>query len=509
MLNHSSNKVIAKNTIILYIRMIVMMLITLYTSRVVLEALGEIDYGLYNVVGGIVVFIGFLNATMSSASSRYITVALGKSSINERRQVFSSILFVNVTIAIIVFILSETIGLWFLFNKLQFPEERTTAIFWIYQISVVTVMSSILCIAYNATIIANERMKAFAYITIIDAIAKLLVAFMLLHTVKYDKLILYALLLFIFQLINQLIYFGYCRHSFDESRILFKIKKSQISDIFKYIGWSSYGSFATVCFTQGLNILLNMFFGPIVNAARGIAVQVFNAILSFSTNFQLAINPQLIKSVSSKNFNRSKELLDIGTRFSFFLLCLLTVPLIGQAKFILSIWLKKVPEHSVSFVQIMLTIGIVQSLAFALRTINQAEGNIKKFQICECTWLLMIIPFSFLFLKMGFVPECVFVIQLIFEILAQFIRTSIVLPKINVTAKWYYSKVYMRVVPLLIISIPITVLLAKNMQTNVANFIITTLLSESICILYIYLFGINKKEKQFIINKIKSNTQIL
>lgn len=504
MLSHSGNKTIARNTIILYVRMIVMMLVTLYTSRVVLEALGEVDYGLYNVVGGVVVFIGFLNATMSSASSRYITVAVENPVLLERQKIFSSIFFVNVIIACIVLILSETVGLWFLFNKLQIPPERQIAVFWVYQISVITILSSIVCIAYNATIIAHERMKAFAYITLVDAIAKLLVAFVILQPRECDKLIMYVCLLFLIQLTNQLLYFLYCRRSFPETSITFKFCKGQMFDIYKYIGWSSYGSFATAGFTQGLNILLNIFFGPAVNAARGVAVQVYNAILSFSVNSQIAINPQLIKSVSLNNFNRSKNLLDIGTRFSFFLLCIIAVPLIGQTEFILSVWLKNVPEHAVNFVRIILTIGVIQSLAFPIRTINQAEGNIKQFQIFECSWLLFIVPCSYFFLKLGCAPESVFFIQLFFEILAQYIRTRLVLYKINVKSSWYYTKVYLRVVPVLIISLPIAIILSENTQKSMIGFLYSTLIVESFIIVYIYIFGIKKQEKEWLISKLRA-----
>lgn len=291
----NNNKRIAQNTMVLYIRMLLLMATSLYTSRVVLASLGVENFGIYNVVGGVVTCLGFLNGTLSTASSRYITVALGKGNLEEMKKVFSSVLSVNILLALIVLLLSETVGLWFLYEKMVIPEERMTAAFWVFQFSVLTILLNICSVPYNAVIIAHERMKAFAYISLFDAAAKLGVAFLVSISLGFDKLIFYAALLFLIQVIDRLIYGEYCVRKFSEVGLRLSYDKKLLKNMAGFIGWSAYGSLVSVGFTQGLNILLNMFFGPVVNAARGVAVQVQNAVNSFVLNFQTAINPQLTK----------------------------------------------------------------------------------------------------------------------------------------------------------------------------------------------------------------------
>ncbi|MCD8291382.1 MAG: lipopolysaccharide biosynthesis protein, partial [Prevotella sp.] len=446
-----NNKRIAKNTIILYIRMLILMVVSLYTSRIVLEGLGVIDYGLYNVVGGIVVALGFLSGTLNTASSRFITVALSGRNIDEMCKVFNNVLFVNFLLAVGVLVFGETVGLWFLYEKMQIPEERFNAAFWVYQMSVITIMINIIASAYNACIIAHEKMKAFAYITLVDAFGKLLVAYLLLHIINYDKLIIYGFLLLLIQMTDRLIYGIYCKRNFIETKAKMILDKSLLKNMFKFISWSAYGSFVVMGFTQGLNILLNIFFNPAVNAARGISVQVQHAVVLFVTNFQTAINPQLTISTARGELNTARNLLLASSKFSFFLLCMLVLPIISETPFILNIWLKQVPEYTVSFVQIMLTISLWQSLANPLRIINQAEGNIKKFQIYECTTLLLIVPISYILLKKWEIPILVFCVHLTIELIAQYIRIRIVLPKIGMSMCSYFKKVYARLIPIFLI----------------------------------------------------------
>lgn len=280
------NKRIAINTLFLYMRMLLLMVVSLYTSRIVLDALGVVDYGLYNVVGGVVVALGFLSGTLNTASSRFITVALSTGCMDEMKKTFSNVLFVNIMLALVVFVAGETVGLWFLYNKMQIPPERFTAAFWVYQMSIATVMISIISSAFNACIIAHEKMKTFAYISLIDAFGKLLLAYLLLHISGYDKLIVYGVFLLAIQIIDRLVYGMYCSKHFLETRTKIKIDKHVLSKMFKFISWASYGSFVSIGFTQGLNILINLFFGPTVNAARAVSVQVQNAVVAFTTNFQ-------------------------------------------------------------------------------------------------------------------------------------------------------------------------------------------------------------------------------
>lgn len=499
----SANGRIAKNTLILYVRMLVLMLVSLYTSRIVLDALGVDDYGIYNVVGGIVTVFGFLNGTLSTASARFITMALGKGDIGNMRKVFSSTLWVNALLALVVVILSETIGLWFLYNKIVIPEGRMGAAFWVYQVSVVSIVLNIISVPYNATIIAHERMSAFAYITLFDAFAKLCVAFLLTYDISVDKLIAYAVLICIINIIDRIVYGLYCAKKFPETKLQLLWDKSLLKEMGQFIGWSSYGSLVTVGCTQGLNILLNMFFGTAVNAARALSVQVQSAVVGFANNFQVAVNPQITKSYACGNFNETKRLLIVSSKLSFFLMCLIGVPLVVNADSILSIWLKTVPEHSLMFVRIMVIIGIFQTLAYPVRIVNQAEGNIKKFQLLECTYLALIVPLSYVALKIGAKPETVFIIQLIIEVTAQFIRVVIVLPKVDMTILQYLKVVYLRVTPAFFIPFVLSLYIKSLMEPNLITFIINLVISEMLTLMAVFFVGLGKVERKQIVAKLR------
>lgn len=498
-----NNKRIAKNTFILYVRMLVLMVVSLYTSRIVLDALGVVDYGLYNVVGGIVVALGFLTGTLNTVSSRFITVALGNGDIKEQKKTFCNVLLISICLAICIFIIGETIGLWFLYVKMQIPQERFTAALWVYQMSIVTVMVNIVSSAYNACIIAHEKMKAFAYITLIDAFGKLMIAEILLEIENYDKLIVYGASLLLIQLVNRFIYSIYCNLNFPETKTKLKLDKPILIKMFQFISWASYGSFVSMGFTQGLNILLNIFFGPTVNAARAISVQVQNAVVLFTTNFQTAVNPQLIKNVATRDFYTVQKLLLLSSKFSFFLLCILGIPIIIITPFILELWLKDVPVNTVTFVRLMLVISIWSSIANPLRVINQAEGNIKKFQICEGTMLLLIVPISYCVMKLAPKPEYVFIIHLIIELLANYIRICIVLPKIAMKVAYYIKKIY---VPLAIIftsSLLLGFILKEFMNNNICGMILLIIAIEIYLVFMIYIVGLESTERNALIKLIK------
>lgn len=481
--------------------MLILMLVSLYTSRIVLAALGVDDYGIYNVVGGIVTVLGFLNGTLNTASARYITVALGKDNMVEMRTVFSSVLLVNFFLAISIVLLSETVGLWFLYNKMVIPEGRMSAALWVYQISVATVVLNVISVPYNATIIAHERMSAFAYITLFDAFAKLGVAFLLTINLSFDKLVVYALLIWLIHLIDRVVYGQYCARNFPETKFKRTIDRKLLKEMGKFIGWSSYGSLVSVGCTQGLNILLNMFFGTAVNAARAVSVQVQSAVIGFANNFQVAVNPQITKSFVCGLYSETKRLLTISSKMSFFLMCIIGLPLIVNADYVLSIWLKEVPDHTLAFVQIMLAIGIFQTLANPIRIVNQAEGNIRKFQILECSYLALIIPLSYIALKLGLNPESVFIIQFFVEVTAQFIRIKIVLPKINMTIKEYLMTVYFRVLMVFVLPLIVAFYIKGLMSSGYLIFFVSLFITEILTLCTIYYIGLNGFERKRISNK--------
>ena len=499
-----NSKRIAKNTGLLYIRMLLLMAISLYTSRIVLASLGISDFGIYNVVGGIVTMLGFLQGTMSTASARFITVALSGSEMTEMKRTFSSILFINIILAFIVLVLAESVGLWFLREKMTIPVGRVDAAFWVYQFSVLTVMLNIIMVPFNATIIAHERMGAFAYISLFDAIAKLAIVYLIIVS-PFDRLIFYAFLIMFVHIIDILVYYVYCLRCFEESRVGIMFDKVIFKKIFSFISWASYGSFVSMGFTHGLNIILNLFFGPTVNAARGISVQIQNAVVSFTHNFQTAINPQLIKATAQNRCCEAQQLLISSSKYSFFLLCILGVPIIIDAPFILSLWLKEVPDYTVSFCRIILIINIWGSLANALRIVNQAEGNIKKFQMWECTLLLLIMPMSYYALKVWAYPIVVFIVHLLIELIAHQVRIFIVTPKIQMTFYSYFSQIYLRIFPVFILSLAL--LSSIRMYYNSSNFlwfIVFLILEETIIILLIYLIGLRKSEQIYIKKTVQS-----
>lgn len=492
-----NSKIILKNTLFLFLRMILTMLVALFTTRIVFNALGVEDYGIYNIVSGTVVILCFINGTISTASSRYITVAIGKNDKEETQTVFSNIFFLNVLIAVIVFILAETVGLWFIYNKLQIPSERFNAAVFVYHISTITVILNILSIPYNAAIIAHERMKAFAYITIFDAFAKLILTVVLLY-VSFDKLIMYSILLLIVQLIDRIIYIRYCVKNFEETHIKFSLNKKLFKDMFTFILWGSYGSFVSVGFIQGLNILLNIFFGPTINAARGIAVQIQSSIISFTNNFQTALAPQLTKSTSNGLFLEVQKMLIHCSKLSFYMLCILGLPVIAEAGFIINIWLGNEPEYSALFCRIILITSLWGSLAYPLRIINQAEGNIKKNQIYECTLLLFIVPLSYILLKIWALPALVFIVHLIIELIAQYIRIKIVLPKIGMQIKSYVKDIYVHIFPVFVIPLLFVIIVNSTLDEGLYRFIINLVLIEALLIILILSIGTTSEEKLYI-----------
>ena len=446
----AKNKRIAKNTVLLYARMILIMGVTLYTSRVVLRALGDVDYGLFNVVGGVIVVLGFLTGSLSGASSRFITYALGKNDMEEVKKTFSTICCIHLLFAAGIVVLGETAGLWFVYHKMVIPAERMTAALWVYHCSVATSAAAIVSVPYNALIIARERMSAFAYVSLAEALLKLLAAWTLLYT-GYDKLVIYAVLYLGIQLLVRLLYGGYCSRHFAESRAPLRWDGKTVKEIIVYAGWTVNGQMAVVGYTQGINILLNLFFGPVVNAARAIAVQVQTATMMFVQNFQTAIRPQIIKSCSAGDFAYMHTLVIASSKYGFFLMLLLIFPLVLCIEPVLRLWLGQVPAHTVEFAKIVLYIGLLEPFSLSLISAIHATGDIKKFQLFEATSLLTIVPISYLLLKTGHAsPETVMWVYFFVALFTQAIRIWIVLPKIGMSYLFYLKKIVPRACALIV-----------------------------------------------------------
>ncbi len=481
--------------------MFIMLVVGLYTSRVTLIALGVTDYGIYNVVGGIVTMFVFINYAMVNSTQRYITYELGKGNLEKLKIVFSTSNNIHAIIAIIIFILSETIGLWFIYNKMVIPPERLNAALLIYQFSVFTCIISVLSAPYNALIIAHEKMDAFAFISLFEASIKLGIV-LVLRFINYDRLILYGALLMVAAIIIRIIYTIYCRRKFEESEYHFVWDKVLILEMSKFASWNLVGNLAYVSYTQGLNIVLNMFFSPIVNAARGVAVQVQSVIANFSYNIENAIKPQITKSYAQGDKQRMQYLISASAKLSFFVLLLLSMPVFLEAEELLNIWLAEVPEHTANFVRLTILILLADSLTGPLLTAAQATGDIKKYQLTVSLLCLLILPFAYITLLLIPIPEYVFIVNLVVTVIAQFFKLFVVGRQINMSKKDYIKNVFLRSCAVLLCTFFVVFPLRFFLEESLMRLFVICIVSVFTIFAAIYLFGINRVERDFIYSKL-------
>lgn len=501
--SHAENtRRIAKNTLMLYVRMLFGMLVSLYTSRVVLNTLGVEDYGIYNVVGGVIGLLGFLTGSLGAASSRYLTFDLGKGDLDVLKNTFGNVLGIYLLLTLVILILGETIGLWFMSTQLQIPVERQYAALWVYHFSVFSTVLGILNTPYVSTIIAHERMTAFAYISIADIILKLVIVYFLV-VIPYDKLITYVLLLFLIQLFDFLAYSYYATRHFEEARSKMRYDKKLFKEIMLYSGWVLNGNLAFIGYTQGLNVLLNMFFGPLVNAARGVAVQVQSVCANFCGTFQTAMNPQLTKSFAMRDFSYMHSLLIRGSKFSFFIMLFIILPLMLETFTILKLWLGIVPDYTIGFLQIMLCISLLGTLSNPIIISVHATGILKRFQLIEGTMLILIVPISYVSLKYFHTsPISVFIIHFVIELCTQYVRLRIVLPMIYMGLKRYFQEVICPILKVVILSPIIPYLFHCLMEENLSRTFVVCLACVFSCAFCVYKLGCSCDEQKFILEKL-------
>lgn len=423
-----NNKRIAKNTLFLYFRQILVMVVSLYTVRVVLDALGEEDYGIYNVVGGFVAMFNILSGALSVAISRFLTYEMGQADVTLSRlqRIFSSSLVIQVVMGVVICLLIATFGVWFVENKMVIPDGRMDVTLYVLLFSALTFFINLLSVPYNALIIAHEQMKAFAYISIVEVALKLLVAYLLL-VVLVDKLLLYAFCMVVVSLIVRSVYAIYCKRHFEECRFVWGFDKQLLSKMFVFSGWAFLGNGVVVLKDQGSNILLNIFAGPTVNAARGIAMQVNAAVYSFVTNFMQASNPQITKNYAARDLDAMHSLIIWSSKFSFFIMLIILLPLCANIDYVLRLWLVDVPAHTMSFILLILIYSLVDCLVNPLVTGTLAQGNIKPFEIALTVIYSVNFIASYVCLKLGMVVESVFVLNIIFKVfvlVAQLIHSS-------------------------------------------------------------------------------------
>lgn len=500
--NTSDNKRIAKNSFALFLRMILLMVINLYTSRVILSGLGVTDFGIYNVVGGFVSMFTVISGSLSSSISRYLTIALGNGEIEKLKHIFSTSLNMLYLMCLLLFIVLETFGIWFVNHKLNIPPDRLIAANCVYQLSLFTFCIDIICLPYNALIISYERMKAFAYISIVEAIGKLVIAFIITIFI-FDHLIIYAILMAIVAICIRFLYSAYCYRNFPHCRYKFQIDIPLVKEMFGFASWNFFGVTSSMFSDQGVNMLLNIFFGPVVNTARGIALQINSAVTSFSGNFMTALNPQITKNYASNNQERYFSLVEKGTRFSFFLLLIVGLPVLLNTRYLIYLWLGVVPEYTVNFVRIILATSIVSALSNPLVTLLLATGDIKSYQLLVGGFRFIVLPVDYFLLKIGMEPEIVFFVNFVVEIICLSLRLYRLKVQVDFPILLYIKKVAIRIFFLLCIPFVIILLTQNNTGKEFSLFLCNSIICIVLTMFFIYIVGLNRQEQRFINEKIR------
>lgn len=500
----SFNSKIVKNTGLLYFRMILIMLVSLYTVRVVLNTLGIEDYGINNVVGGIVSMLGFLSSSMSSASQRFFAFELGKGNIQRLRKIFNSTLLIYVGLSLIVLILSETIGLWFLNNEINVPFERRVAANWVYQFSVFSFILTMITVPFNALIIANERMNVYAVVSVLEVVLKLGIVYLLV-VLPYDKLIIYALLSFVVSVLITLLYMVYCYRNFKESKICLSFDKMDLKNILAYSGWNLFGALANVFNNQGLNILLNIFFGPIVNTSKAIASRINSTVSQFVLNFMTASRPQIIKSYSVGNRGEMLNLVFQTSKYSFVLLFIATLPFLFETRYLLVLWLEDVPDSAIVFVRLALICSLIDSLSYPLMTAAQATGKIKVYQIVVGGIMLLGLPISYLFLKLGFEAYVVFIVSIVISFITLFVRLVFLNRMIDLNVFGFIKDIIFPILLVIAFSLPLPFFLNVIMELGFVKMLTVTSLSFFNSVISVYFFALNKEDRVFVLKFLKKN----
>lgn len=496
-----NNKRIAKNTMMLYIRMLFSMLVTLYTSRVVLDKLGVSDFGIYNVVGGIATIFTFVNTAMTSSTQRFLIFELGKKEKSKINEVFSLSVMNHLLMVIMVVILCETIGLWFLNSKLNIPDDRMEAATICFHVSIAVTALMVINTPFNADVIANEKMSFFAYVSIVEVVCKLLVAYII-SWISYDKLITYSFLLLIVQFLINCCYYIYCKTMFCESQLRFVKDWALQKEMLSFSSWTLIGNLSNVLGNQGLNFLLNMFFGPVVNAARGIALQCQNAILRFGANFQVAIHPQITKAYAAQDLERSRSLFYKSINYTFYLLFFLSLPVLLEINFILSVWLKNVPENTSMILRFMLVASIIDCISSPTICIAEATGNIKKFQLIGYSVAISILPFAYVIFKNGGSLEIVFALTVLFSIVTFVVRFILIKGVINTSVSEFFKKVVFKFIVIIITSSFVPILIMYLTDMGWLSFLLVIVSGALTTIISYWTIGLSNNEKAFALNKL-------
>ncbi len=500
----SDNKRIAKNTIFLYIRMMVVMLVSLFTSRVILNTLGATDYGIYNVVGGIVTIVSFLNSALGASTSRFLTFALGEKNIQKQKSTFGACLNLHIGIALLVLILGETVGLWFFYEKMVIPDERMVAAFWVYQFSILTTMVSFTQVPYNASLIAHEEMSIYAYVGLYEAISRLIISYLITIS-PIDKLVFYGLLLLINTIVVQLFYRWYAVKHFEECRFSLVKDKVLYKRLLSYGGWDLFGNLALVCQGEGVNLLLNVFFGPVVNAARAIAFQIQGAVTQFVSNFMTAVRPQVIKNYAEGNVDKMYTMTFYAAKFSYILMLALVVPIIYEIRFILGIWLgDAVPDETALFAVIVLMTYTWRTFHIAALMPYHAIGKIKTGNVTIGSLMIATLPIGYVLFKCGCPAYSVFLAIFAVEIVSMFAIYWLIHRYEYFPYKYVFTKILIPCGLVTVFTMIVPAFITHLMNDGWARLIIVGISTEFSLLLSALYLGLNKEERTRIFSFIKN-----
>ena len=504
MSENSSNKRIVKNTMFLYVRMMVVMIVSLFTSRIILNTLGATDYGIYNVVGGIVTIVAFLNSALGGSTSRYLTFALGEGILEKQKKTFGAALNLHICIALLVLIVGETIGLWFFYEKMIIPEDRVSAALWVYQFSIVTTMISFTQVPYNASLIAHEKMSIYAYVGLYEAFSRLAIAYLITIS-PIDNLVFYGSLLLLNTIAVQMFYRWYAAKNFSECRFSLVKDKALYKQLLSYGGWDLFGNLAVVCQGQGVNLLLNVFFGPVVNAARAIAFQIQGAVLQFVSNFMTSVRPQVIKNYAEGNVERMYSLTFYTAKFSYMLMLALVVPICCEIKFILHLWLgDEVPVDTALFAVLVLVTYTWRTFHIAALMPYHAIGNIKTGNVTIGSLMIATLPIGYVLFKIGLPAYSVFLVIFAIEIVGMFaiywlIHNYEYFPYLDI-----FRKILMPSTAVTLLTVALPLFIIHFMEEGWLRLILVCVSSETTLGLSAFYIGLNKSERSRIISFAKS-----
>ena len=499
----ADNKRIAKNTLLLYIRQLFTLIISFYTSRLTLQVLGETDFGVYATVGGITAFLSTVTNSLASGTQRFITFSLGRGDASELNKVYITSVHLHLLMCAALIVLGETFGSWFIFNKMSVPEDRLMVAFWVFQVTLLNSCLAISNIPNNAEIIAHEDMGPWAIVQILDSVLKLCFIVLLFY-IEWDKLLFYSIALLLVQLINRSLCALWCKHKYEEVKYHFIWDGKLLRSMFGIAGWTGLSNIAISGFVQGTNLLINVFFGPIINAANSVAMQAYSGLRSFCSSFQLASNPQIVKLYSKGDLPGMKALLSSVCKISFFLVFLLSLPFVVNADFVLGLWLKEVPKHADSFFVLLIIYSYSDVLAYPLDIAAQATGKLKKYCSLISVVVLSILPISYLLYLKGCIPESIYYVAIGVSWCGLIVRLMLLRGLIGISIKRFISEVIVRILLVAASGAMIPVVLSHVLEKSVISSLIIMFVAVITSLLSILIIGMNDKEKALIMSLIKS-----